>query len=104
MHPYYRTVNLPSGQVLMSTVDARFLAWPADVVLTTSNLNPASCRSIKPQVALVSFLLHSIYLYTDKAMQVALNYNGCSIEIKNLSDIQIIIWKNNMLTEIENLT
>jgi len=37
-------------------------------------------------------------------MQVALNYNGCSIEIKNLSDIQIIIWKNNMLTEIENLT
>lgn len=39
-------VAIPSGHVLMSTVDARVLAWPADVVLTTSNLNPASCHSL----------------------------------------------------------
>lgn len=38
-------VAIPSGHELMSTVDAKFFAWPADVVLTTSSLNPASCHS-----------------------------------------------------------
>lgn len=39
--------EVPSGQVLMSTLDASFLAWPADVVLTTSTLKPASCHNLQ---------------------------------------------------------
>lgn len=38
---------IPSGHVLKSTLDARFLACPAAVVLTTSNLNPASCNRVQ---------------------------------------------------------
>lgn len=37
--------RVPSGHVLKSTLAASFLAWPADVVLTTSNSNPASCKA-----------------------------------------------------------
>lgn len=41
----YNHQDLPSGHVVKSTLAASFLAWPADVVLTTSNSNPASCST-----------------------------------------------------------
>lgn len=51
-HTYCYIINqlvVPSGHVLKSTLDASSLAWPAEDVLTTSILNPASWHNLQFQ-------------------------------------------------------